>query len=128
VRELLFRGKRISDGEWVFGYYFKHLVESNCLEENKYQHLILNNGLCDWGMQAPINKYEIDPETLGQYTGINLSKAMLFEGDIFRCCDGIEPYGYLKIINISDCEDAFYFGVEVVGNIWDNPELLKEVD
>ena len=129
MREILFRGKRIDNGEWVEGYLYG-------IWEQRY---IL------WGMTNNVpNMVEVDPETICQYTGlIDKNGKKIWENDI---CDRKEEYpeiikyhngdwtldySYLKDkkIGYSYCNLGFYVferkQVEVIGNIFDNPELLE---
>ena len=126
MREILFRGKRTDNGTWTCGYLF-------CTWERAY--------LC-WGTtnSVPIME-EVIPETVGQYTGLtDKNGKKIFEGDIvtgyfnhekivgyifyggnaqfFIQRDGIYGIG----LDNSDC------WLEVIGNIHDNPELLKVGD
>lgn len=85
MREILFRGKRMDNGEWVEGAYFKHDTVRVCLssDDSKPKHLIVKDGFCDWGFEPGIVGIEVDPSTVGQYTGlIDRDGAKVFEGDI----------------------------------------------
>lgn len=82
--------------------------------------------------------HEVIPETVGQYTGLtDKNGKKIFEGDIVNlhlpyktkaCVIEWEDYGFI----IRDINDAYYtyplvgFDIEVIGNIYDNPELLWE--
>lgn len=116
MRPIKFRGKSIETGKWVEGYLF-------CSWDKAF---IL------WGTTAGIpNMVEVDPATVGQYTGLKDKKgAMIFEGDILS--DGAFTYevryegtGFVMILD----GQAYTMDTRptkiVIGNIHDNPELLK---
>lgn len=130
MREILFRGKRKEDGVWIYGNY---AVTDN----NEKQHFIFKN-----------KTFEVDPETVGQYTGITDDNGKkIFEGDIlgvtnddpdydyitkvyFECntlCVDVEgqDYNYTSIGFAVDIWNDECDRVEVIGNIYDNPELLE---
>lgn len=131
MREILFRGKRKDNGEWVYGNY---AVTDN----NGKQHFIFQNKAFE---------FEVDSETVGQYTGITDDNGRkIFEGDILDITNDDPDYNYITKCYL-DCEtlcvdvqgqdyDYTSIGfaieiweyecdqVEIIGNIYDNPELL----
>lgn len=143
MREILFKGKRIDNGEWIEG----SLID-----------LDIDNGYCY--IVPPYKKASIlpiiflitdrmklvDPETLCQFTGLcDKNGKKIWENDI---CDRKEKYPEVVKMTNGDwtldysyaigrdygnsyCNLGFYVNerkcVEVVGNIFDNPELLQEV-
>jgi uncharacterized phage protein (TIGR01671 family) len=132
MREYKFRGKRIDNGEWVYGYVYKDaLIGCNILQTKPCLAAIM-----------------VDPSTAGQYTGLKDKNGReIYEGDILRDTDGEIYYVdftrgcfYLKTKYISFphlgwtewlpmCEIdrlANPVDFEIIGNIYDNPELLKE--
>jgi uncharacterized phage protein (TIGR01671 family) len=140
MREILFRGKRKGNGEWV---------------EGSYLHL--NTGkdyICDgtfWINKEVLNKYKVDPETVGQYTGLtDKNGKKIFEGDIVEYNDGyyyfkgivkyeLGAFGiackYTIPLEFSQCDNFISFWdmiwnsedttaqnveVEVIGNVYDD--------
>lgn len=134
MREILFRAKRIDNGEWVEGQYayiLNPLTESG----EPIKHLICNG--------TNIFNDKIDPETLCQYTGLKDKNGnRIWENDIVGAwSEGKHTIGRVKrrvdglyIIYPSYQKQEFWglcpdengkTTVEVIGNIFDNTELLK---
>ena len=122
MREILFRGKRVDNGEWVEDIY---------LDQNHLGVFCYDAECQDYD----ITVYIVLPETVGQYTGLtDKSGTKIFEGDILRDDDN-EENGFVEFINGEFC--VVFGNVEthgiydiacccyVIGNIHDNPELLK---
>lgn len=61
-RDIIFRGKRIDNSEWVYGYYFYH--------KPKEEHYILTGSQIDVDDSIWFLYKEIDPKTVGQFTGL----------------------------------------------------------
>ena len=133
MREILFRGKRTINGDWVYGD-FVHGNERKSLRDSIFVY--------DSETQS-FNDYEINPSTLGQYTGLNDKNGKrIFEGDVAKVLQGkdkdIAYVGfengafmlYPKTGNIYERTLWEYWyndwDVEVIGNITDNPELLEK--
>lgn len=133
MREILFRGKRVDNGEWVCGAYYGLCRITNKAGGFEYEHLMRQSN------DEPL--YRVDPETVGQFTGMyDRNGKKIFEGDIiaFRSSESIYEVAYdiadarfiillrngkdsfLRFYNIS----AYYFSV--IANKWDNPELLED--
>ena len=131
MREIKFRGKRKDNGEWVYGFVEFHLVDGN-LAQTKQDAFITYDSMDETG-KVYRHRYEVDPVTVGEYTGLNDKNGVeIYEGDIVHCWGGEHCQGYwehdeeITIKNmINDC---FIMGeyefIEVIGNIYSNPELL----
>lgn len=126
MREILFRGKRKSGGEWIFGNLLQTDDDGICIIQNHVPHHLLKN-------------HEVNPETVCQYTGLtDKNGRKIFEGDIARY-SRIGALG--KVVwyegdyigfAVDDIDDSFqqydkelFDKYEVIGNIFDDPELLE---
>jgi len=107
-REILFKGKRVDNGEWVFGGYHKHEYVSLCIasEEdriNNTKHLIMVDGFSDWNMQKPIKGNEVHPETVCQFTGLlDKNGNKIFDGDKLECSDIYNDKPYTTTVRFED--------------------------
>lgn len=136
MREILFRAKRVDNGEWVEGFL---LIRPMAICIGDYS---------PWWIDVPPvdpdddgGRYNIDPETVGQYTGLTANDKRIFEGDIvnglflferpvagvvtFR--DGSFGVQWMRgrVEEFSAFTSCCNVEWEVIGNAADNPELLE---
>ena len=127
-REILFRGKRTDNGEWIYGD-LRHISDGH----GGYILCIVDNTN---GRNNDVTGVEVVPETVGQYTGLTDKNGVkIFEGDIVQAFDyiyvimwdSVRAMFYLRdpISRVSaDFYNYFASDLIVIGNIYDNPELL----
>lgn len=127
MREIKFRGKRIDTGEWVYG---------NLLQDSGLCFIVKN---IEELTEKPLNECLVNSDTVGQYTGLKDRNGKdVWEGDLLRT-----PEGNIMIAEwvgsgiVTRCLTPTYDGMintnryafpvsKKIGNIHDNPELLKE--
>lgn len=143
MREILFRGKRLDNGEWVTGgsiiQFLDDGIQSFYMPQFNEKCLCEHDSISDNIERFTDCKfYKINPETVGQYTGLKDKNGdMIFEGDIFKFIAYNRLYvGYVKIKKgntVICCKGADPFldyalerhCPQRIGNIYDNPELLQ---
>lgn len=129
MREILFRGKRIDNGDWIYGDLIQN-VDAVKIREHEIE------------LDRIAKSYEVNPDTVGQYTGLtDKNGRKIFEGDIIKYHDDYTPVDItFKVVY----EDAGFFvrgdnttphlhtalstviaeKSRIIGCIHDNPELL----
>lgn len=126
MREILFRGKRVDNGEWVCGYLYR-------LSERLNPFIMFVNSNAE--------SHQVIPDTVGQFTGLcDKNGKKIFEGDFVKVTTGLEGYKstYHSTIHrvtydVCNCGVAVFYPfdnsdmveAEVIGNIYDNPELWR---
>ena len=155
MREILFKAKRIDNCEWIEGFYSQLpkpslgvtiITNGDLCAEDVSDYIIVNGSKqhSNFSSAYPIEVveceyYEIDPETLCQYTGLTDKNGnRIWENDIVRIENSMDE----GIGNIKFCGGTWYADgepnnslydiveydeadVEVIGNIFDNTEPMK---
>lgn len=133
MNKILFRAKQAGgSGKWVYGFY----VEAETLDKSGIEYFIIEKS-------ADGESHLIIPETVGQYTGLTDKNGIkIFEGDVVEVTD---DYGSTTLCDCGvgcicfldgtwyvqdEVNNGLYeinrsYYIEVIGNIHDNPDLLK---
>jgi hypothetical protein len=136
MREILFRGKRTDNGEWIEGFYVA--ANYHWHKYGRHRDWMICSAIANGGWFALGGKYPVIGNTVGQFTGLtDKNGKKIFEGDIVQGKDRLEKH--LEVFGVIECKDGSFvivgdfmthyrwldYDVEVIGNIHDNPELLK---
>ena len=144
MREILFRGKCVDNGEWIEGY----LANFKCYLDERVFTVIIPTDVTLYPHSEIESWAEVDPETVGQWTGLlDKNGNKIFEGDIIlveehkpivngvykvsycdvnQCwCLERDPVIHLRAFFTFSDLNCFWETSKVIGNIHDNPELIN---
>lgn len=123
MRTIKFRGKRVDNGEWVTGY----VLFSKDNSEAVIAKLTDTESVCE----------NVDPNTVGQFTGLlDKNGKEIFEGDVVDFDNYLQGRSYVEFdsgcfrVASPNYTTTLTYHVSlhthIIGNIHDNPELLKQ--
>lgn len=144
MREILFRGKRVDNGEWVFGDLIRNLIYDGREKEMRIGDIYFEHNGDIHGTAV----YKVVPETVGQFTGFtDKNGKKIFEGDIVKelsshwktplkteiniyevVCEYLGSLHLIRKTEYGENSTPLYRRsvVEVIGNIYDSPKIFGE--
>lgn len=157
MREILFRGRDLETGKWAYGYFVYCASTYDNPETDRVAEIIaLDADRIYTGEYSDLHVSKVDINTVSQWTGLtDVNGNKIFDGDVIRCVFDNMVRGEIRREKfITDVKFGVHFGsygfylgnkrsfwsvndaydstglsdVEVIGNIWDDPELLEECE
>lgn len=137
MRAIKFRGRDSETGAWAYGHYYEQAAPLECCgEQQQGKHFIVFPGLADWGMPRRMLQVEVDPQTVGPCVGLrDCNGKEIYEGDVLLDAPGLlfqvvwdANWARFKLVplqHISYPEWNRGIWMRIVGNIYENPELVQ---
>lgn len=110
MREILFRGKRVDNGEWVYGSLVSHEKTFGIIEKENTEYTF-DGGALDFFYT------EINPESIGQFTGLlDKNGNKIFEDDLVKWTNG-KHYWEAVISTLSNSKTNTLYAIETHCNL-----------
>lgn len=136
-REILFKGKRIDNGKWITGDYLFYSIQAFIIERGSLDKVkIKRDTVCQYtglsafyenengeDVEAPLWEHDLLEI---KFDGQTILAEVTYEGGGFILVSNDFVDGYIPLMDIVECEDTLWVRGKVVGNVFDNPELLDK--
>lgn len=140
MRKIKFRGMRKDNHLWEHGHYYEEAAPLQPTGGKQAPAYIVFPSFADWNMPRQMLRAEVLPDTVGQFTGLkDKNDKEIYEGDIVQARLNIQEYANFVVEFADGCFEIRQGNyreylkvavanrvVKIIGNIYENPELLEE--